>query len=84
MEDIKKDLVPYIMDQEEHFTAQTPMIFENEFTKNTTEHWEQVKALRKMHDSPSMSGSEWYLFSHSYQCWNCSRLIDQGCFTIGR
>ena len=66
MEDINKDLVPYTMDQEEHFTAQASMLFGNVFMKIITEHWEQVKALRKMHDSPSMSGSEWYLFSHSY------------------
>ena len=56
MEDINKDLVPYTMDQEEHFTAQAPMLFGNEFMKNATEHLEQVKALQKMRDHPSTSG----------------------------
>ena len=56
MEDINKDLVLYTMDQEEHFTAQTPMLFRNKFMKNATEHWEQVKALQKICDRPLMSG----------------------------
>ena len=56
MEDINKDLVPYIMDQEEHFIAQAPMLFGNHFIKNATEHWEQVRALRKMRGRPSTSG----------------------------
>ena len=56
MEDINKDMVPYTMDQEEHFTAQAPMLFGNEFMKNATEHWEQVKALQKMCNHPSTSG----------------------------
>ena len=29
MEDINKDLVPYTMEQEEHFIAQAPMLFGN-------------------------------------------------------
>ena len=56
MEDINKNLVLYTMDQEEHFTAQAPMLFRNKFMKNATEHWEQDKALQKIHDHPSMSG----------------------------
>ena len=56
MEDINKDLVGYTMEQEEHFTAQTPMLFGNEFMKNATEHWEQVKALWKMQERPSTLG----------------------------
>ena len=56
MEDINKDLVPYTMDQEEHFIAQAPMLFGNQFMKNATEHWEQVKALRKVRDHPATSG----------------------------
>ena len=56
MEDINKDLVAYTTEQEEHFTAQAPMLFGNEFMKNATEHWEQVKALRKMRDCPSTPG----------------------------
>ena len=48
MEDINKDLVLYTMDQEEHFTAQVPMLFRNKFMKNAMEHWEQVKALQKI------------------------------------
>ena len=55
MEDIYKDLVPYTMDQEEHFIAQAPMLFGNQFMKNATEHWEQVKALQKMRDRQSTS-----------------------------
>ena len=56
MEDINKDLVPYTMNQEEHFTAHAPILLGNEFMKNATEHWEQVKALQKMHDRPLTSG----------------------------
>ena len=33
MEDINKDLVPYTMEQETHFTAQAPMLFGPEFMK---------------------------------------------------
>ena len=36
MEVINKDLVPYTTDQEEHFTAQAPMLFGNDFMKNVT------------------------------------------------
>ena len=63
MEDINKDLVGYTMEQEEHFTAQAPMLFGNEFMKNATEHWEQVKSLRKMRERPSTSG-----FQKAYSC----------------
>ena len=38
MEDINKDLVPFTMEQEAHFTAQVPMLFTPEFMKNVTEH----------------------------------------------
>ena len=64
MEDINKELVTYTTEQEEHFTAQAPMLFGNEFMKNATEHWEQVKALRKMRDRPSTSS----VFQKSYSC----------------
>lgn len=53
MEDINKDLVPYTTEQEDHFSAQAPMLFGPEFMKNATEHWEQVKVLRKMREKPS-------------------------------
>ena len=53
MEDINKDLVTYTTEQEDHFTAQAPMLFGNEFMKNATENWKQIKALRKMRDCPS-------------------------------
>ena len=56
MEDINKDLVPYTMEQETHFTAQVPMLFGLEFMKNATEHWDQVKALRRMRVKPAPSG----------------------------
>ena len=62
MEDINKELVTYTTDQEDHFNAQAPMLFGNEFMKNAIEHWEQVKALRKMQDRPSTSSS----FQRSY------------------
>ena len=52
MEDINKDLTSYTAEQEEHFTAQAPMLFGQHFMKNATEHWDQVKALRKMHKKP--------------------------------
>ena len=55
MEDINKDLVPYTMEQEEHFMAKAPMLFGPEFTKNASERWEQVKALRKMQEKPTTS-----------------------------
>ena len=32
------------------------MLFGNEFMKNATEHWEQVKALQKMQGRPVTSG----------------------------
>ena len=48
MEDVNKELVTYTTEQEEHFIAQVPMLFGNEFMKNATEHWEQAKALHKM------------------------------------
>ena len=56
MEDINKDLVAYTTEQKEHFTAQAPVLFGNDFMKNATEHWEQVKALRKMRDRSSTLG----------------------------
>ena len=56
MEDINKDLVPFTMEQETHFTAQAPMLFGPEFMKNATEHWDQVKALRRMREKPAPSG----------------------------
>ena len=56
MEDINKDLVPYTMEQKEHFAAQAPMLFGPEFMKNATKHWEQVKALRKMREKPKILG----------------------------
>ena len=52
MEDINKDLISYTAEQEEHFTAQAPMLFGQHFMKNATEHWDQVKALRKMRKKP--------------------------------
>ena len=55
MEDINKDLVPFTMEQEAHFTAQAPMLFGPEFMKNATDHWDQVKALQKMKEKPSPS-----------------------------
>ena len=55
IEDINKDLVTYTTEQEDHFTAQAPILFGNEFMKNATEHWE-VKALWKMRDRPSSLG----------------------------
>ena len=64
MEDINKELVTYTTEQEEHFTAQAPMLFGNEFMKNATEHWEQVKALRKMRDHPSTSSVFQKSYSH--------------------
>ena len=33
MEDINKDLVPFTMEQEAHFTAQVPILFTPEFMK---------------------------------------------------
>ena len=56
MEDINKDLVPFTMEQEAHFTAQAPMLFGLEFMKNATEHWDQVKALWRMKVKPGPSG----------------------------
>ena len=56
MEDINKDLVPFTMEQEAHFTAQAPMLFGPEFMKNATEHWDQVKALWRMREKPGPSG----------------------------
>ena len=44
MEDINKDLVSYTAEQEEHFTAQAPMLFGQHFMKNATEHWGQGPA----------------------------------------
>ena len=38
IEDINKDLVTYSTEQEDHFTAQAPILFGNEFMKNATEH----------------------------------------------
>ena len=52
MEDINKDLISYTAEQEEHFTAQASMLFGQHFMKNATEHWDQVKALRKMREKP--------------------------------
>ena len=52
MEDIKKDLVPFTMEQEAHFTAQAPMLFGPEFMKNATEHWDQVKVLQRTKIDP--------------------------------
>lgn len=63
MEDINKDLVTYTTEQEEHLTAQAPMLFGNEVMKNANEHWEQVKGLWKMRDCLSMSG-----FQKTYSC----------------
>ena len=42
MEDINKDLVSFMIQQEVHFTAQAPML------KNVTQHWDQGKALRRL------------------------------------
>lgn len=53
----------YTTEKEEHFTAQGPMLFRNEFMNNVTEHWKQVKALWKMWDRPSISG-----FQKAYSC----------------
>ena len=65
MEDVNKELVTYTTEQEEHFIAQVPMLFGNEFMKNATEHWEQAKALHKMRDCPLTSTLG---FQKSYFC----------------
>ena len=56
MEDVNKDLVPFTMEQEAHFTVQAPMLFGPEFMKNVTEYWDQVKAFRRMREKPAPSG----------------------------
>jgi len=56
MGDINKDLVPYTQELEEHFSTQAPMLFGCDFMKMATEHWNQLKDLRKMRDKPNSLG----------------------------